>query len=62
MIVDAIRGDLVEFIAMSTRGEGGLRRLMLGSVAEHVVRHSEVPVLLVTARSGPAVPLSLQQT
>ena len=54
VIVDAIRNDLVEFIAMSTRGEGGLRRLVLGSVAEHVVRHSEVPVLLVTARSGPA--------
>lgn len=54
-IVTAIRNDLVEFIAMSTRGAGGLRRLVLGSVAEHVVRHSEVPVLLVTARSGPAV-------
>jgi nucleotide-binding universal stress UspA family protein len=59
VIVDAIRNDLVEYIAMSTRGESGLRRLVLGSVAEHVVRHSEVPVLLVTARSGPAVPLSL---
>jgi len=61
VIVDAIRNDLVEFIAMSTRGESGLRRLVLGSVAEHVVRHSEVPVLLVTARSGPAVPFSLPQ-
>lgn len=54
-IVAAIRSDLVEFVAMSTRGAGGLRRLVLGSVAEDVVRHSEVPVLLVTARSGPAV-------
>jgi nucleotide-binding universal stress UspA family protein len=61
VIVDAIRNDLVELVAMSTRGESGLRRLMLGSVAEQVVRHSEVPVLLVTARSGPAVPLSLQR-
>jgi nucleotide-binding universal stress UspA family protein len=60
VIVDAIRNDFVEFIAMSTRGAGGLQRLVLGSVAEHVVRHSEVPVLLVTARSGPAVPFSLQ--
>ncbi len=51
-IIDAIRNDLVELIAMSTRGASGLRRLVLGSVAEHVVRHSEVPVLLVTARSG----------
>lgn len=53
VIVDAIRDDLVELIAMSTRGAGGLRRLVLGSVAEQVVRHSEVPVLLVTARSSP---------
>lgn len=54
VIVDAIRNDLVELIAMSTRGESGLRRLMLGSVAEQVVRSSEIPVLLVTARSGAA--------
>jgi nucleotide-binding universal stress UspA family protein len=59
-IVAAIRNELVEFIAMSTRGAGGLRRLVLGSVAEEVVRHSEVPVLLVTARSGPAVPSLLE--
>jgi nucleotide-binding universal stress UspA family protein len=52
VIVDAIRNELVELIAMSTRGESGLRRLVLGSVAEHVVRHSEVPVFLVTARSA----------
>jgi len=56
VVVDAIRNELVELIAMSTRGASGLRRLMLGSVAEHVVRHSEVPVLLVTARSGSAIP------
>jgi nucleotide-binding universal stress UspA family protein len=50
-IIDAVRNEFVELIAMSTRGESGLRRLVLGSVAEQVVRHSEVPVLLVTARS-----------
>jgi len=55
VIVDAIRNELVELIAMSTRGASGLRRLVLGSVAERVVRHSEVPVVLVTARSGDAV-------
>ena len=47
-IVAAIREYLVELIAMSTRGTGGLRRLVLGSVAERVVRASEVPVLLLT--------------
>ena len=47
-IVAAVRDCLVELIAMSTRGTGGLRRLVLGSVAEGVVRASEVPVLLLT--------------
>jgi nucleotide-binding universal stress UspA family protein len=33
-------------IAMSTHGRTGFRRMVLGSVAEQVVRHSEVPVLV----------------
>ena len=50
-IAGAVRGCLVEMIVMSTRGAGGLRRLVLGSVAEAVVRASEVPVLLLTPAS-----------
>jgi universal stress protein E len=53
VIVEAIRQDLIDFIAMSTRGAGGIARAMLGSVATAVVRASEVPVLLVT----PNVPI-----
>jgi nucleotide-binding universal stress UspA family protein len=48
VIVEAIRQDLIDFIAMTTRGAGGLARAMLGSVATAVVRSSEVPVFLVT--------------
>ena len=48
VIVEAIRQDLVDFIAMSTRGAGGIARTLLGSVATAVVRASEVPVFLVT--------------
>jgi nucleotide-binding universal stress UspA family protein len=44
-----VREELVDFIAMSTRGSSGLKRFVLGSVAERVVRESDVPVLLVTA-------------
>lgn len=47
-IASAVREFLVDMIVMSTRGEGGLRRLILGSVAEGVVRAAEVPVLLLT--------------
>ncbi len=51
VIVAAIRQDLVDFIAMTTRGAGGIARTVFGSVATAVVRASEVPVYLVTPSS-----------
>ena len=50
-IVDCAANDGVDLIAMSTHGRGGLARLMLGSVADRVIRTSTVPVLLVHSRS-----------
>lgn len=49
-IVGAVREVLPDVIAMSTRGTGGLGRLILGSVAEGVIRGSELPVLLLTPK------------
>ena len=43
-------------VVMSTHGRSGLKRWMLGSVADKVVRHSGRPVLLVRAREAAAVP------
>jgi nucleotide-binding universal stress UspA family protein len=40
-----------DLVVMSTRGRSGMRRWVLGSVAERVLRHSEIPVLLVNARA-----------
>lgn len=39
----------VDFIALATHGRTGLRRVMLGSVGEEVLRHSRVPVILYPA-------------
>jgi nucleotide-binding universal stress UspA family protein len=42
-IIQAARG--ADSIVMCTRGRSGLSRLVIGSVAEKVVRHAPVPVL-----------------
>jgi nucleotide-binding universal stress UspA family protein len=43
----------VDLIVLTTRGRGGLGRLLLGSVADAVVRHAPCPVLLVRAGVRP---------
>lgn len=50
VVVEHARAGGFDLIAMSTHGRSGLRRLVLGSVADHVVRHSGTPVLLVRAQ------------
>lgn len=45
-IVRETRREDIDLVAMATHGRGGLRRLVLGSVAESVVRGAQVPVLL----------------
>ena len=47
-----IKADL---IVMGTHGRSGVNRLMLGSVAERLLRESEVPVLTVRGDSATAV-------
>jgi len=46
-ILDAAEEEGVSLIALATHGRTGLRRALFGSVAEHVVRKSPVPVLAV---------------
>jgi nucleotide-binding universal stress UspA family protein len=50
-IVCRAEGDGCDLIVMATHGRTGFQRFALGSVAEHVLRLSSVPVL--TARSAP---------
>src|SRR5574341_226237 len=49
-IVDSAMELRADLIVMGTQGRTGLDRVLLGSVAEHVVRHSVVPVLTVRVR------------
>jgi nucleotide-binding universal stress UspA family protein len=41
-----------DLVVMSTHGRSGLGRWVIGSVAEKVLRHGEIPLLLVNARAG----------
>jgi nucleotide-binding universal stress UspA family protein len=45
-----------DLVVMTTHGRGTLRRLWLGSVADHVIRHLTVPVLLVPRRNESQLP------
>jgi nucleotide-binding universal stress UspA family protein len=45
-ILDAAREQHVDLIAIATHGWSGLARILLGSVAEKVVRGVTLPVLL----------------
>ena len=45
-ICEFAKQEQATYVAMATHGRSGLRRLLLGSVAEQVVRQAHVPVVL----------------
>jgi universal stress protein A len=53
-ILEAARG--ADSVVMSTHGRSGLLHMVLGSVAERIVRHSPIPVLTIRPPSRPARP------
>jgi nucleotide-binding universal stress UspA family protein len=46
-ILDHAAQKDIDLIAMSTHGRGGVKRWLLGSVAEKLLRHSPKPIFLV---------------
>lgn len=51
-ILDCSKQFGADLIVLGTHKRSGLDRLLMGSVAEHVVRHSKVPVLVVPFREN----------
>jgi nucleotide-binding universal stress UspA family protein len=51
-ICDAATETAAAVVVIGSRGRGGLKRAVLGSVSDHVVRHAPCPVL-VTAPDSP---------
>jgi nucleotide-binding universal stress UspA family protein len=45
-ILDAVQEEQADLLVMSSHGRSGFKRWVLGSVAEHVIRHAPVPVFL----------------
>ena len=46
-IIDYVKEHSISLVVMSTHGHGGVRRLLVGSVTDRVIRSCEVPVLVV---------------
>ena len=50
-IIDFVRQNQIDLLVMCTRGQTGPARWLLGSVTDHVVRGSSVPVVVVPAQT-----------
>ena len=46
-IIDYAEKNAIDLIAIATHGRSGLRRILFGSVAEYVIKHSKLPILLI---------------
>jgi nucleotide-binding universal stress UspA family protein len=52
LIVEYTENEEIDLIIMSTRGETGLTRWLLGSVTDHVIRGVSIPVWVIPARNS----------
>jgi nucleotide-binding universal stress UspA family protein len=55
-IIDMARVHTADLIVMTSHGRSGISRLVLGSVAEAVIRGSRLPILLVRSTGAPIEP------
>jgi len=50
-ILKYARDNGTDFILMATHGRGGIRHVVMGSVAEHVMKASALPILIIRPKS-----------
>ena len=53
-VADHARSNNVDLIVLGSHGWRGVKRVLLGSDAEQIIRHAPVPVLVVRAKDEPA--------
>lgn len=51
-ILDQVEKGTYDLVVMGSRGRGGMRSLLLGSVSQSVLHHSTAPTLIVHAPAG----------
>ena len=52
-LLECAKQENCDLLVLGTHAREGVSRLLLGSVAEHVMRHSALPILLLRASSAP---------
>lgn len=52
-IVKAAEAEGASCIVTGTRGQGKIRRTILGSVSDYILHHSHVPVLICRHKDAP---------
>ena len=51
-VVEYAKEHSIDLIVMSTRGHGAIRRFLVGSVTDRVIRSSEIPVLAIPPKDA----------
>ncbi len=49
-ILEYVDKNQIDLIMMSTHGRSGLSRWVLGSVADRIIRHSQIPVFIISPK------------